>query len=229
MSFRALSEAPSRIPALIILLFTLICGHAWAEDTAWELKQDKKGIAVSTRSVEGSAVKEFKGEMLVDNSLGAIVALLDNPEAGPEWIYNCESITRVETNSESQTTWNHVINKLPWPAGDRDLVVRSDMTQSPETYDVLIALKAEPELLPEVPGKVRIQKMKASWQLSPQKDGQVKVTYQAHIEPGGSLPNWLVNSLLVDTPYKSLSAMRELLSEDQYKTQSHPDIVEPNS
>jgi len=33
---------------------------------------------------------------------------------------------------------------------------------------------------------------------------KTKVTYQMHAEPGGSLPAWLINSSVVDPPYKTL-------------------------
>lgn len=43
--------------------------------------------------------------------------------------------------------------------------------------------------------------------------GGVNVTYQMHISPGGSIPNWLANQTVVDTPYGTLKALRSYLQD----------------
>ena len=213
------------LSSLLILQFTLITPAS--ADSAWSLDKNKDGIEVYTRTVEGSPIKEFKGVMTIKSSLSAVVALLDDSEAAPKWIYNCQSMDRLK--SDGLKKWNYIVNKLPWPATDRDAVVLSVMQQNPETLQVSIALTAEPDLKPVKKGLVRIPEMNAAWILTPQAGGEVQVTYQAHVNPGGQLPIWLINSLLVDTPFSSLTAMRKLVLTEHYQEQQRDDVVEPQA
>ena len=64
---------------------------------------------------------------------------------------------------------------------------------------------------PEQPRLVRVSKFEGFWQMRPVGEGQVEVIYQAHTEPGGSLPAWLANSFVVDVPLHTLLALRRLV------------------
>ena len=51
---------------LLLISLLLLCPVI---DSDWNLKKDKSGIEVYTRSVEGSSFKEFKGILLFRTSL----------------------------------------------------------------------------------------------------------------------------------------------------------------
>ena len=38
------------------------------------------------------------------------------------------------------------------------------------------------------------------------------VEYQAHVEPGGSMPAWLANKFVVDAPFETIRDLRELVT-----------------
>ncbi|WP_281649174.1 START domain-containing protein [Parendozoicomonas sp. Alg238-R29] len=220
-----LCKLPS--PFLFLTLILLLVTRFSSAEESWSLEKSKNGIDIYVRSVEGSPIKEFKGVMTLPSTLSAVVALLDDSEAAPKWIYNCQSMDLLK--SDGLKKWSYIVNKLPWPATDRDAIVLSIMRQNPATLQVSIALTAEPELQPEKKGLVRIPEMNAAWVLTPKAGGEVQVTYQAHVNPGGQLPTWLINSLLVDTPFSSLSAMRELVLTEHYQKQQRDDVVEPQA
>ena len=50
------------------------------------------------------------------------------------------------------------------------------------------------------------------WQITKEDDG-VSITYELHADPGGGIPNWLVNSSVVDTPFGILSGLKRRLTE----------------
>jgi hypothetical protein len=73
------------------------------------------------------------------------------------------------------------------------------------------------DLLPENDDYVRIPNMTGFWLFEPTEKGQVLITYQVHANPGGSLPNWLANSVVVDTPYYTMSNMADMLKLEKYQ------------
>ena len=191
---------------------------AFSADTGWELdkEDDDIGLKIYTRAVEGSNLKEFKGEMLVETRLSSLAALLLDGKSAPKWMHNCEKFEVVE-QFDPQTAVVYFINGAPWPVSDRDAVIHSTMTQDPDTLAVTADIKALPERLPLDDDYVRIPKMKGGWKFTPAEDGKINVVYQVHAEPGGGLPSWLANAVVVDTPYNTMKNMLEMLKKDDYK------------
>ena len=63
---------------ITLLLSTLFTFSAQAKTTAWELEKEEEDInlKVFTREIDGSDLKEFKGEMLVKHKLTTVASLL---------------------------------------------------------------------------------------------------------------------------------------------------------
>lgn len=57
---------------------------------------------------------------------------------------------------------------------------------------------------------LRIQDLIGFW-LIESLENKVKVTQQLYIDPEGSLPNFVINSLLVSGPYKTFLTLRNKL------------------
>ena len=61
---------------------------------------------------------------------------------------------------------------------------------------------------------------------TPLANGQVEVVYEAHADPGGGLPSWLVNSFVVDAPLNTLRGLREKIGKEVYQSASRAYISE---
>lgn len=185
-------------------------------DHDWKLEKDADGVQVYTRVVEGSPLKEFKGITHLNTSLSSIVALLDDRTVAPSWIKDTKESTLLNKIDDSVSIAYNV-TAAPWPVKDRDLVIKSVMTQNPETLAVRIELSAEKEGKAEQKGRVRVTQMHGHWEFNPENNGSVQVIYQVHADPAGSLPNWLINSLVVDMPFHTLKNMQTKVQEDKYQ------------
>ena len=58
---------------------------AHAGESPWSLVRERDGIAVYTRPVEGSGIREFKGSALVTASVERIRALLRDADHFKDW------------------------------------------------------------------------------------------------------------------------------------------------
>lgn len=200
-----------------LLLLTSFNFMAHSEATGWELEQedDDLQLKIYTREIPGSGLDEFKGELIVEATLTALTSLLLDSEAAPEWMHQCETFDIIE-QVDPQNAIIYFVNGAPWPVSDRDAVISSSLSQDPETLVVKIDVNAMVGKVSESDDYVRIPRMNGFWSFSPLKDGKVKVVYQVHAEPGGSLPAWLANSVVLDTPYYTLSNMSDMLKLEKY-------------
>lgn len=208
-----------------LLLTSLV---SFAQPGEWKLEKDdaKKDIKVFTREVPGSELKEFRGVTHIKAPVSAFVALLKDPAQATSWMHNVKKFDSVQNISDLEHVV-YIINDTPWPVTNRDAYVRSTFTQNPETFAVTVTLQGEAGFGAKNKDLIRMPAMSGAWTFAPQKDGLVEVTYQVHANPGGSLPNWLVNAIVVDTPYNTLANLQQKVVDQKYLKASFAYIKEP--
>jgi hypothetical protein len=193
--------------ALLVALLPALA-HAAAED--WRLDRDKDGIQVYTRAVEGSELREFRAEMIVEASVEQGLRLLDDTDNLVNWLADCEQAERMEQIDEF-TAVNYVQYAQPWPVSDRDMYVRSQAHINQEDGSAEVTLRGVPDYKPEKRGMVRIPYLKGSWNFTPAENGKTRVVYQVLAKPGGAVPAFLANRAATDAPLETLQNMREQL------------------
>ena len=64
-------------------------------------------------------------------------------------------------------------------------------------------------------GIVRLTDALTSWTFRPV-EGGIRVISDAHVDPGGPLPAWITNVLLVDAPFQTMTRMHALADSGRY-------------
>ncbi len=192
--------------------------------------QDKDlGIQVFTREVANSELKEFKGVTQIKAPVSAFVALLKDTSAATKWMKDVLDYEVLEEVSETESLV-YAVNGAPWPVTNRDSVIRSIMSQD-AAGAVTVQLTGEPESKEKHEDYVRMPALTGFWKFTPKADGVVEVVYQVHANPGGSLPTWLVNSIVVETPMETLTNLHTKVLEPAYqgKTYAFMQASEPTT
>ncbi|MBN2160670.1 MAG: START domain-containing protein [Spirochaetes bacterium] len=198
-----------------------------ADDGGWKLKKKSAGIEVYTRDVAGSKLQEFRAVMYVrDTRLSSLVAVFDDTDSYPRWMFNCYEAT-VLKKAGLRERITYTATDAPWPVWDRDLVAKSFITQDQKTLAVTITVTGIADYIPPREKRIRLPKMNGRWTFTPVEDGSVRVVYQQHNEPGGTVPPGLVNMAVVDLPYNTLLKLREIVKRDEYAKAVYPQIREP--
>ena len=211
----------------IILIYFLFAG--FIQETpkeTWHLKKFEKGISVYTRQIENSRLIELKSDFQIKTSLSSIVALLNDFESYPQWVYRCEKSYVAKKISDMEFIQYQSV-KAPWPVDNRDILIYKKLSQDPITKVITQKAYAMPEFIPKVAKHVRVLLFKAQWTITPLQNGLVNVEYQLLVDPGGSIPAWLVNLAVVDGPYDTELNMKEWLMKDKYQKAVIPYIKEP--
>jgi len=58
------------------------------------------------------------------------------------------------------------------------------------------------------------------WQVDVLDNGLLQISFQMQVDPGGSIPAWLVNMFTGETPYQTLSKIRELVKRPEYQNRN---------
>ena len=176
----------------------------------WTLGRQEDGITVHTRPVDGSGIDEFRGVAEVDAPAEAIVALLRDSNRFKDWFPNTPESRLLDRNGA--VSHQYSVMATPWPVSDRDNVLRSVLSPDTETGVVEITVTADPDHYPEQPDRVRVRRAKGLWRFEPLSESRTRVTFQMHLEPGGGIPQWMINARVVATPFEALGNLREMVA-----------------
>jgi len=194
----------------------------------WKLKKEEGGIKVYSRLPENSKLEEVRATVTVKTSLSSFTALLKDVDGYKDWAYNCVESKLVKAeNDTAQCYYSHT--HLPWPASDRDLVFRSSLKQDTITCVIKTNSYCVPWMLKENDGIVRVKQGRTSWTLTPKPGGLVDVVYFISIDPGGSIPAWIVNYTIAFGPIYTLQKVQEILEGGKYKNTDFWFIKEPKN
>lgn len=217
-AFSPVFDAAKLINASVLTLTLFVSGVSYGQESEWELERDREGIQIFTRSVAGSPYKEVKSLSIIEGvSLTSLVALIEDAEACPQWADKCAESYLIERVSETESLiYTH--NDMPFPVKDRDVVASVKWTQDPETLQVTMTSTAVSDGVEEKRGRLRLKQANAIWQFSPQPNGSIEILNQAHINPGSSIPGWVTNMLLVDTPFETMKSYLAEVVKPKYQT-----------
>lgn len=196
---------------LVSLCLCVVAGAAVADE--WELKKQADGIDVYTRPVAGSDIREFRGEGIVGVGIDAVVELLRDSSRFKDWFPETSESKLLER--DGAITYQYSVMSTPWPISDRDNIFRTVLTRDETTGRVDISVEAAPNAHPEQPRLHRVTRANGSWQLTPDGPNKTHVKFIMHLEPGGGIPDWMVNARIVATPFEALVNMRLALGADE--------------
>ncbi len=182
----------------------------------WTLKKEKKDLKVYVRDNPASPIKELKMKFTVEASMSAIVLLLQDVAAIPDWVYKCPEAYHLEKVSSSEEVYYNRVD-FPWPLDDRDLIVRNTMVQDSTTKMIRSESFNEPAFIPKKDGLIRIPKLHLWWEFTPRGNGIVDVEYFLSSDPGGMIPAWMINLAIDQGPTQTIKAFKKTLKNPKYR------------
>ena len=191
---------------------------ALSESLDWDMKRDRDGIQVFTATVPDSRHKAVRGTMQVAAPLKDFVALVLDTEACSDWAALCKEsyVAARESDVEFHV---YTYNDLPWPVADRDAVAHVLWSVDSESGRADMVATIASGVVDKHKRALRLSEGITSWTFTPNADGTLVESF-AHLNPGGGVPAWVTNMLLVDSPFDTLKAMRKVVTSGAYAEHS---------
>jgi len=163
------------------------------------------GIQVYTRAVKTSSIKEYKATTIVKTSIKSLVNKIIDGERLKKWNYKTVTSELLEKKSKNKYII-YMYNNLPWPAKDRDHISELEVIAVNDSL-TKVTIKSDAKRIPVKKGVIRVVKFSGHWILEKTKEG-VKVTQQMYGDPGGYLPVFVINSMLVNAPFYTFKQLK---------------------
>jgi hypothetical protein len=209
---------------IVILMLTSGFVNSYAQES-WKFHTEKDGVRVYTKSLLTSRIKAIKVESILNASASQFVSVIMDIDKSTEWVYNTKSSVLVRQVSPSELFYYSEIT-LPWPAQNRDFIAHIAVAQNPATKMITIDAPCVSGWVPVKPGIVRVTQSQGKWIVSPLSKKHIKVEYTIAVDPGGSIPAWLVNLVASQGPLESFKMLKRQLQKPAYKNATLSYIVD---
>ena len=198
---------PRRLLGLVLscMIAGLVVSNL-AQASDWTLAKQENGIDVYTRPVEGSGIKEFKGTAEFDSTVDSVLKVLRDSERFKTWFPNTPSSKLLAV--DGPVRYQYSTMGTPWPVSNRDNVLRTETQVDAASGIVDITVTAAPDYYPEQKDLVRVRIAKGTWRLEPLASDRARVTFTMHLDPGGGIPEWMINARIIATPFEALTNLR---------------------
>jgi hypothetical protein len=198
----------------IVCLSVVILGKT--QDN-WTLKTNKEGIKIFTRHSEDSKINILKVECELPSTVSQLVAVILDIKSADQWQYNTSHFELVKQVSPSELYY-YAESQFPWPASNRDYVSHIVITQNAKTKKVSIDAVNVPDMVPLKTNKVRIINSVGKWTITPISKNLIGIEYVLQVDPGGSLPAYIINTFLTVGPFETFKRLKTQITKPQYSS-----------
>jgi hypothetical protein len=176
----------------------------------WHLIKEGHGIKVYTAATGPGAYKSIKAEAVFTGTMETFKTLLLDIAKQPQWVYGTRHAHLIKKVNNQELLY-YVETALPWPADNRDAVIRMRLRENKALQTLTVTSVGEPQALPVQDSKVRVPHFDARWEVKPAGKDKISLTYLLDIDPGGTLPAWITNLFISKGPYETFRNLSDQL------------------
>lgn len=198
------------IRRLHLIIFLSIATVICIAQEKWTLKKNENGIAVYTRKLNSEKFKEIRVICEFEASADKLIEILQDVNHHKDWVYKTTQSYLISRKNKDTLFYYSKID-LPWPASNRDAVVQLSFRRDTVHKNLVIAVRSIPNLLPEKSNLVRVPYSLGLYDVTTLSGNRIKIDYTLSVNPGGSLPAWLVNYTATIGPYNTFKKLKELV------------------
>lgn len=199
-----------RLRPVFLCLFLILNFMTDVSAQTWTFVKEQEGIKLYTRKEAGNTLKSFRGVTEVNCTMDKVATLLGNVKNHDWWDENLKEIKILKYEKDKYFQY-YLVYHVPWPFTDRDLCVEAFMTIDPLTGIRTIAASPLKDGVPEKPDLIRIKKYWQKWTIQQKDNGVIRLTLEGFVDPAGSIPSWLYNMVIVETPLKVMRRVKKFV------------------
>jgi hypothetical protein len=196
-----------RFRFILVFFLTLVLSSSLAAQS-WDFIKEKDGIKIYTRKEAGKSLKSYKGVADIHAPAEKIFTMLEDVNHTDWWDKNLTQI-KVLLYEKYKRAQYYLVYDLPWPVTDRDLCVDVTVTFDPVSGAGMITAGPLPGLVPERDNLIRIKAYRQTWTVNPAGKDLTHVVLEGYADPAGSIPDWISNMALVDSPLKVIGEVKK--------------------
>ena len=193
---------------LFCLMFTQQVLHA---QNKWILQKEKDGIKISNRQSATSPFNDVRVEADLPGTLDQLAGILLDVDKYTEWAYATRTSQLIEQLGPAKLIYYSEID-LPWPATDRYFYAEFEIKKDPSGRSMEVVSNSVNYVGPIPKDMLKVPYSRGNWKINQASKKMVHVDYTLELDPGGSLPSWVINLFSTKGPLESFENIRKILA-----------------
>lgn len=181
-------------------------------NSPWKLIESNDSLKIYRHPWPHTGIGTFKVETVFNAPMPKILKLITNINSYIFWVPNSLRAEQLSINDYKIVYYLAI--EAPWPFSDRDWVNELTIVPGIDEKQITATFKAIDNILPIKKNFIRITEHYASWNLISLDFNRTRSIWQWHTDPGGSIPNWLVEWVARQQVIESLENIRNILKNE---------------
>jgi hypothetical protein len=179
-----------------------------------ELRKSAEGIEVYTCKTEDSKINSIQSSFMLSATMAELSKALVDLDHFPKWQYKITKTELLKWISKDEFVYRAEL-ETPWPVSNRDLILHVKLSPGANQGEYHFSALGKPDFIPPQEGFVRIPLSEAHWYITVVDQTTLKINHSILIDPGGSIPAWLMNLSLAEGPFQTFKNLREYLEAEK--------------
>ncbi|MDX9772684.1 MAG: hypothetical protein RBT02_04585 [Bacteroidales bacterium] len=175
---------------------------------SWNFVKEKDSIKIYTRVEDGKTLRSYRGVTNINAPVEKVFTVMEDVYNTDWWDKKLTQI-KVLLYEKDRKAQYYLVYDLPSPVTDRDLCVDVTVTIDLVTGERKIDAVSLNGVIPERKDKVRIKDYRQTWTIRPAGKETTHVILEGFVDPAGTIPEWISNVLIVESPLKAIGGLRE--------------------
>jgi hypothetical protein len=190
---------------LLFFSTSALCQHEWTLD------KEKDGIKLSSRKSATSSFNDIHVELDVPGSLEQLAAILMDIPKYTSWAYATKKATLIRTLAPGKVIYFSEY-EVPWPATNRYFYANFELKMDTATHTLHVTSTNIPGYKPEITDLVPVPYSKGVWNVKKIGPKAIHIDYVLELNPGGSLPAWVINLFTTKGPMMTFENIKQKMS-----------------
>ena len=177
----------------------------------WTLQKEKDGIKISNRHAQASQFNDIRVELDLPGNTEQLAAILLDVNQYKEWGYATKKSALVRQLAPDKLIYYTEI-EVPWPATNRCFYANFELKKDLTGHSIQVVAVNFPGYGPVSKDLLEVPFTKGVWNINMISPRAIHVDYILELNPGGSLPAWVLNLFSNKGPMETFEKLRKKMS-----------------
>jgi hypothetical protein len=190
----------------ICVLFVGFNRNSYGQEN-WTLQKEKDGIKISSRHSSTSAFNDIRVELDLPGNIDQLARILLDIKKYKEWSYATKVSELVKQLGPGRLIYYTEI-EVPWPATNRYLYANFELKQDTAKQSLRLIAVSLPDYGPVPKDLMKVTFSRGTWNVTTISGKSIHVDYTLELNPGGTLPAWVLNLFSTKGPMESFENIK---------------------
>jgi hypothetical protein len=193
------------------LCFVMFFYDSVSAQNIWILQKEKDGIKVYNRHSARSAFNDVRVEVDLPGTIEQLARILLDVNRYTEWAYATRKSELVKQLGPDKLIYYSEI-EVPWPATDRYFYAGFELKKDPSGRSMQVISSNISYEGPAPKDLIKVPYSKGSWDVAQVTKKTIHVEYTLELDPGGSLPAWVLNLFSGKGPLETFENIKKKMT-----------------